>query len=125
MMVVNTHFDHKSGEARQKQAKVLVEFLKGQFGYPVILTGDFNGSASSAEYSTIINSGMTNSMNIAATAEAAPTFTSYGKASSTIDFIFVIRNKVEVSFYRVCNEMIDGNWPSDHHPVIIKYTLAG
>ena len=125
MMVVNTHFDHKSGEARQKQAKVLVEFLKTQFGYPVILTGDFNGSASSAEYSTIINSGMTNSMNIAATAEAAPTFTSYGSASSTIDFIFVIRNKTEVSFYRVCNEMIDGNWPSDHHPVIIKYTLAG
>ena len=126
IMVVNTHFEHTSDEARDRQAEVLADFLDDYtVEYPLILTGDFNTTYGTNAYSTILDSGMTDSGEIAGTASPASTFTNFGAASTIIDFIFVTEGSVTVNDYRVCNEKIDGDFPSDHHPVLIEYVPVG
>lgn len=126
IMIINTHFDHTSAEAREKQAKVLVEYLKKVTDYPIVLTGDFNCDSNSSAYSTIIRSGVSNAYDMADKRENnAATFTNYGSSNKIIDFIFVSPKKTAVTFYKVCNEKINNDFPSDHHPVIIEYTVLG
>lgn len=123
IMVVNTHLDHVGTDARLKQAQVLMNFMKDHVDMPLIITGDFNTKANTAEYNAIIDGGVVNSSDIAKSTKRGPTFTNYGKSNSIIDFIFVTENYIDVSSYAVCGEMINGDYPSDHHPVIIKYIL--
>lgn len=126
IMVVNTHFDHTSAEARELQAKVLVDYLKKVSDYPVVLTGDFNCASNSTAYATIIKGGVTNSYEVADKKENnAATFTNYGTSNKIIDFVFVSPTDVAVTFYKVCNEKINNDFPSDHHPVLIKYAILG
>lgn len=126
IMVVNTHFDHTSAQAREKQAEVLVEYLKTITDYPIVLTGDFNCDASSKAYSTLLSSGIVNSSDTAdKKINKVATFTNYGTSNKIIDFVFTSPKGVGVTTYRVCNEEINGDFPSDHHPVLIEYTLLG
>ena len=125
ILVVNTHFDHKSENARNLQAKALVKYLATNTKYPVVLTGDFNTTEDSDAYRTVIGSGVADSRRIAATASLGGTYTNFGASNKVIDFIFVDPLLTSVKSYRVCNETIDGDWPSDHHPVYIQYTIAG
>lgn len=124
VMVVNTHLEHTSSAARVKQAAVLVEFLESVSEYPIILTGDFNCESSSSEFSKVISGGVSNSFDLAdKKINKAATFTSYGSSSKIIDFVLVSTKGMAVSSYKVCNEAINGDFPSDHHPVIIEYTV--
>ena len=126
IMVVNTHFDHKSAEAREKQAAILVAYLQTITDYPIVLTGDFNCDSSSKAYSTLMSSGIANSSNIAdKKINNVATFTNYGTSSKIIDFVFVSPKTIGATTYQVCNEEINGDFPSDHHPVLIEYTLLG
>ncbi len=122
LMIVNTHFDHTSDTARERQASVLADFLDDYTDkYPVILTGDFNTIAHTTAYEEILTGGVTDSADLAETSAPAMTFTNFGTTGKVIDFIFVTENSVMVKDYRVCNEKIDGDYPSDHHPVLIEY----
>lgn len=124
IMVVNTHFDHKSGVAREKQADILVKYLKTITDYPIVLTGDFNCDSSSNAYSKIISCGVVNSYDVAdKKINKSATFTNYGTSNKIIDFVFVSPSGLAVTSYQVCDEMINGDFPSDHHPVLIEYTL--
>lgn len=126
IMVVNTHFDHTSAAAREKQAEVLIAYLKTITEYPIVLTGDFNCDANSKAYSTVISSGVVNSSDVAdKRINKSATFTNYGASNKIIDFAFVSPKGLAVTTYRVCDEMINGDYPSDHHPVLIEYTLLG
>ncbi len=126
VMVVNTHFDHTSSDARDKQAAVLIKELAKMTEYPIILTGDFNCEASSSAYSTILSSGVKNSRDIAdKKINNDYTFTNYGASHKIIDFAFVTPKNISVISYKVCSEEINGDYPSDHHPVLIEYTVVG
>lgn len=120
---INTHFDHKSSVAREKQAAVLVDFINQNSGIPMIITGDFNCESGSAEYKTIANSVVVSSSTIAEKKKNAATFHNYGSSNKIIDFIFVDPLKVHVLNYTVCNEKIDGDYASDHHPVCIDFYI--
>lgn len=126
LMVVNTHLEHTSEAAREKQAKFLVDFLKSAMDYPIILTGDFNCTDASQAYTTIVSCGMSNSFKVADNKiNNSATFTSYGSASKIIDFVFVSPNASAVMSYKVCDEKINNAFPSDHHPVLIEYAPIG
>lgn len=123
IMVINTHLDHKSGEARTKQIKVLIEFAKSRGDHPVIISGDFNAEITSGVYSTMVSSGFSDSSTVAMQSQTAATFTSFGTKNKIIDFIFVTPKLLNVIKYSVCSEKINGDYPSDHHPVLIEYQL--
>ena len=121
---VNTHLDF--GEPQTKQAKVLVGLTK-QFGdLPVFITGDFNCEAGTASFKTITAAGFVPSSELAETANTGVTYHDYQDltdAQYIIDICFVKPEKNMILTYRVCHEKINGDYASDHHPIITQILL--
>ena len=118
---INTHFDHKSSEAREKQAEVFLDVAKQFEGYPIVMTGDFNCQPGSEPYKKIIAAGYVNSSEVATEKHGSATFHGNGSSSSIIDFCFLTPGKMAAINYRVCDEKIDGEYVSDHHPVFVDF----
>jgi endonuclease/exonuclease/phosphatase family metal-dependent hydrolase len=120
IMIVNTHLEHTSAEARNLQVAVLMDFLKDYTQYPIVLTGDFNANPESEVY-RMVTAQLADSSKVAQKAERHYTFHNYGKASTYIDYAFVSPQNVAVSHYRVITEEMNGMLPSDHYALIIEY----
>lgn len=124
---VNTHLDHGPDAVREAQAEILVDLVKDfTKQYPVLMTGDFNCTPSSAAYSKIIAGGFANASTVAEkTTSGGYTFHQSYKSDTggaEIDFFFVQGN-LTVTRYHICKEQIDDAYPSDHYPVYIEYLL--
>ncbi len=120
IMIVNTHLEHTSAEARNLQVAVLMDFLKDYTQYPIVLTGDFNANPESEVY-RMVTAQLADSSKVAQKAERHYTFHNYGKASTYIDYAFVSPQNVAVSHYRVITEEMNGMLPSDHYALLIEY----
>lgn len=124
-LCLNTHLEHTSEEARVLQAEVLLEFLTKHTDLPVVCTGDFNTTKGGELYKTITSSRLADGAAVALSTDDSATFHAYGDSSKIIDFCFVSRDTVLVDKYFVCDEKINGDYVSDHHPVMIEYRLIG
>lgn len=127
IMVVNTHFEHTSDAARERQAEVLAGYLREWAEYPLILTGDFNTKPGTEAYKIVCSGGVENASAIAlkkTSPSGTVTFNNYGKSNSVIDFVFTNQNAIVISDYRVCEEKINGDYPSDHLPVLAEYIIT-
>ena len=121
---INTHLEHTSGEARIKQVAVLNDFITQNSGIPMIMSGDFNCTYSSEPYNAIIATGFSDSAKIALQTESVSTFHNYGSSDKTLDYFFIDAIHISVERYHVCNEKINGDYASDHHPIIIEYYIV-
>jgi endonuclease/exonuclease/phosphatase family metal-dependent hydrolase len=120
---VNTHLDHTSATARDKQVAVLIAELERFSQYPVLVTGDFNCNKTSAVWKSMQDHGYVDSSLVADTAETGITFHNYGSSSSIIDFCFVTNDRLQVSYYKVITEAFNGMRPSDHNPLFVDVML--
>ena len=121
----NTHLDAKSAEARDKGMGVLLSEMKNTGSVPVILTGDMNDYENSPMYLRAINSGLKDSLKVALTADIGngTTWNAYSdKPSQRIDFCFV-SDGIDVLSFKINTSLIDGEYPSDHFPIITKIRL--
>ena len=91
---------------------------------PCFLSGDLNSTKEEQTYKILIDSGLADSEDKAATAKPNSTFTGFDDESSeVIDFIFV-RNVDKVALYDVVTEKRpNGRNLSDHRPVYITVDL--
>ncbi len=124
-LCLNTHLEHTTEEARVLQAGVLLEFLAKHPDLPVVCTGDFNTTKGGDLYKTITANRLADGAAVALSTDNSATFHAYGDSSKVIDFCFVSRESVLVDKYFVCDEKINGDFASDHHPVMIEYRLIG
>ncbi len=122
---LNCHLDWTNGQVRTYQSEKMLEYVKAHFAdYPIIWTGDFNYSSSSDGFRKITQAGYKSSLTVAKKVlQGGPTFTSYGEDSALIDHIFVDPSTIFVKTYKVCLDKFDGWYPSDHHPVIIEFSI--
>ena len=116
---VNTHLDNESREARIFQASVLMNFTAEFKDMPVFITGDFNCVSTEETYKTVINGGFSNAALIAPVAEKQATFPESGKV---IDFCFCNAFAYPLE-YEVIDDKIDGQYPSDHCPIVVRYEM--
>ncbi len=119
---INTHFDHTNDDIRTKQAEVLAAAIEefSEQDIPIVVTGDFNCYKDTTPYETLIATGIKNSSEIAKTATDSGTYHAYKNYTNrVIDFCFV-NSGFDVLTYKVCNEKINGEFASDHHPVFIE-----
>ena len=127
-VVINTHFDHRGGEARLQSARLLLDYAR-RFAadYPLLVTGDFNCGEASPPYLQLVRG---------PSEDSSPLIDVYRQANAT-------RNKQEGTFngfegrrdgpridwilatpqWRVLSANIlttqtDGRTPSDHFPVV-------
>jgi endonuclease/exonuclease/phosphatase family metal-dependent hydrolase len=126
---VNTHFDHQVEESRQKSAALVrqrIDALKTSL--PILLVGDFNTGHNSESHSILTkDGGLLNGWTTAAKRNGDPigTFHNYKGAIKDgvhIDWI-LHRNGVIVTEIEVLTFNKDGQYPSDHFPVLARLRM--
>jgi endonuclease/exonuclease/phosphatase family metal-dependent hydrolase len=137
LLALNTHFDHRGREARRQSAVLLrrkIDSLcESAPTLPVILTGDFNCTASDEPYRALVaqteatHTPLCDSLTISKKSPAGPDSTWNGfegiVPKRIIDFIFV-RN-MAVLAHRVDDPRVEGRFVSDHLPVVAELRFAG
>ena len=126
---LNTHFDHRSRNARIHSAS-LVRALVASGTLPAIVTGDFNTSVGSLPYAAITaEDTLVDTWDVAAdrVTDAWGTFLDYRPPRldhKRIDWILATP-EISVSRTGINVTQFDGSWPSDHAPVQAIITLPG
>ncbi|MEE2523649.1 endonuclease/exonuclease/phosphatase family protein [Pseudarthrobacter sp. J75] len=124
LILVNTHFDHESENARLRSAEAIMELMEGfSPRLPTILTGDFNApAAASGAYDALVGSGVFDDAWDAAAQKLTPaygTFPNYKDpvpGGMRIDWILATPD-VDVRQAAINTFTLEGRYPSDHAPV--------
>ncbi len=119
---INTHFDHETPLAREKSADLLLERAHKLQDLPVVLTGDFNAPDGGDVYQTLVSEdGFADSWDTAQKrGEQMGTFHGYRRTNPSgprIDWILT-RGPVKSLSSEIVTFQRDGQYPSDHFPVI-------
>lgn len=126
----NTHFDHQVQPAREKSAELIRKRIEAlNTPLPLLLVGDFNANAEQNKaYHTLVDDGFfadTWKLAKKRVGEGLNTFNGFreiGKQGRRIDWILV-RGKAEVDSTEIVTFSKDGQFPSDHFPVVAKLRL--
>ncbi|WP_028278430.1 endonuclease/exonuclease/phosphatase family protein [Arthrobacter sp. H5] len=124
LVLINTHFDHQSGNARIRSAQAIVNLVRTiNPPLPTILTGDFNANAgASGAYSTLVDSDVFHDTWTTAGKKVTPaygTFPNYKdpiEGADRIDWILATPD-VQVLETAINTFRQDDRYPSDHVPV--------
>lgn len=128
LAVFNTHFDHVGKVARTESAKLILTKMKEiADGLPIIVTGDFNGTADSEPIVTLTEGGMLNTCSVAEVVYGPIwSFHDFGRIPVVnrrlIDFIFV-NNSISTNRYSVIGDKPDNGYLSDHTPILTSLTI--
>jgi endonuclease/exonuclease/phosphatase family metal-dependent hydrolase len=91
-------------------------------GLPFMVTGDFNFQPDNRVYAQLMDLGYENCGKLAKFARGRDDNTYTG--GSMIDFCFRYGNtEFDPYFYAVCDELISGKTPSDHHAILFILEL--
>lgn len=133
--VLNTHLDHVSQPAREKQiALILAEGALYPADFPQLLAGDFNMDAANPVRELIRRAGWDDTY-AAIHGPADPGFTAHGffgpeyrrkkpkSKAGKIDFIFA-RGLVKTRTAEIIMDSRDGRFPSDHYFVTARVSLG-
>ena len=128
---VNTHFDHQVQEAREKSAQLVRERVAAfDAKLPVLLVGDFNAAAGSNKAYAILTDDkfFTDTWTTARERvnEGIATFNGFKaiqKDGPRIDWI-LSRGDVTADRIEIVTFSRDGQFPSDHCPVVAKLRLG-
>ena len=133
LFVINTHFDHRGEQARQRSAQLLMTQIKKLSGdLPVILTGDFNSPENAPALKTLTGDDHLKLTNTEKLSEAphfggSGTFNDFkaGPATQTIDFVLVgpgleVKRHDFLTVYDAKRDVLI----SDHWPVLSRLQLT-
>jgi endonuclease/exonuclease/phosphatase family metal-dependent hydrolase len=128
--LVNTHFDHQVQPAREKSAELLrARIEKLDPAIPVIVTGDFNCTTNNPAYHTLMADGFLKDSWYTARerkGEGLGTFNGFKaiqQNDSRIDWI-LFRGSVDVEKAEIVTWSKDGNFPSDHCPMLVNLKIG-
>ncbi|MEJ7692279.1 endonuclease/exonuclease/phosphatase family protein [Daejeonella sp.] len=119
--VVNTHLDHITQAAREKQIEaILKECAQYPEDFIQILTGDFNAGVANAVGAMLKKDGWQDSY-AAVHGDKDPGFTGHGfegeafaRSNRKIDFIFS-KGNVKALASKIIKDSLKGKYPSDHY----------
>jgi endonuclease/exonuclease/phosphatase family metal-dependent hydrolase len=130
--LLNTHLDHQAQEAREKGAALILERIEGfDASLPLVVTGDFNADAGDNRvYAMLVESGPLVDSWRALGKEEPPLGTYHafeglqtGSERGRIDWILA-RGEVTALEAEVITHSRDGQYPSDHFPVIARLRIG-
>lgn len=124
---INTHLDHKSGDARINGMRVISDRFEmyNPEGFPEILTGDFN-TTSDDEAFLYIDHKMKNARS-SAPAGKTDNYTTYNawkeSTYSVIDHIYVSKDVKVLKYATILDKYGYCNFISDHYPIVAQIGL--
>jgi len=123
MWIFNTHFDHVGDIARAESSKLILAKIKeiNKENLPVVLTGDFNLESETLPLK-LIKEELDDAQKVCTGVVFGPegtfnNFEFYKPVKMRIDYIFINRNKMEVTKFATLSDSKDCRFPSDHFPV--------
>lgn len=127
----NTHFDHEIQPAREKSARLVRERVEAlNTTLPVLLVGDFNAAAVTNQAYKILTEGdffrdtwQTARERIGEGVATFNSFKTLQKSGIRIDWI-LSRGEVAVDKIEINTFSRDGQFPSDHFPVVAWVRLG-
>lgn len=127
--VFNTHFDHKSLEARRESALLLHKKVKEIAGNALaLITGDFNLTPAESTYSTLAYEWIDLRKALPTPPKQTTTFNGFGTTGIEglwIDYIFAnTPHLLKINAYKVIDEKIQNIFPSDHFPILLHWELV-
>ena len=126
---LNTHFDHRSAEARKQAALVLERHLQEiPRDVPVIVGGDFNADAEDSEpWKILTGSGLTDAWLVAERSVGpAITWSGFGPPENSVKRIdwLLFRGMDSVNHCETVLYNENGRYPSDHYPVFSRFVFG-
>lgn len=122
----NTHLDHKGTVARTEGLKLILNRIE-ESALPTILTGDFNFSEGTDRYQLILDQNLvdTKYQSPQENSDSGGTYNGFGTPNSDkpIDFIFTTKDFEAHSHKIIRDSDEEGNYPSDHFPIISEVVL--
>lgn len=134
MLVLNTHLDHVSAEARLEGARLIMARLAAIAlpDEPLIITGDFNCDPGTPPYQAFIDAGMRDCFLAAGHQDGPEAYTFHGFLGSErphepgwgerIDWVLARNASV-----KACTIVLDQEpprYPSDHYPVLADVVVG-
>ena len=123
MWIFNTHFDHVGDIARAESSKMILAKIKeiNKENLPVVLTGDFNLEPETLPLK-LIKEELDDAQKVCKGIVFGPegTFNNFEfnkPVTMRIDYIFINRNKMEVTKFATLSDSTNCRYPSDHLPV--------
>ncbi len=140
VVLLNTHLDHISEQARVEGAKLIIERMREaqRGGAAAVITGDFNAPVGSATYRLFVDAGFADAHVACGNDEdPANSFTYHGfqgeafrgsdAAPRRIDWILLRDGGSTMLRARSCDIVRDARppvYPSDHYPVVAEIELS-
>ncbi len=127
----NTHLDHESQEAREKGVDLILKHLSGRAPVaPFVISGDFNAGEDNPAIAKVRSSPLHpidswRAIHPGVVASESGTMHGFTGArdGAKIDYIFV-PNGTRVVESEIIHDSQDGNYPSDHFPILSTFELA-
>lgn len=124
LVVFNTHLDHISDEARINGIAVVLDKIKQFGGLPSIITGDFNAEEDSETYKSAVENFLDAKYQLDNPVKG-PTYQHFGKEPDreNIDYFMISKTGIKVEEYKIVDKTYDGVYPSDHFPIVMRFTM--
>ncbi len=125
----NTHVGFDTELLAQNQTKVLLSYIdkvKKEYDCPILITGDFNYTSTTAQYKTFTSGIMRDTKFLATKSEGAGSFNRLkdkNQHTHAVDQIMVSFEDWAVHSYKVDYTTFDGYFASDHFAVVSEIEL--
>lgn len=122
--VFNTHLDHKSDEARIYGIGVVMDKIKEFGSLPSVIMGDLNARENSETYKNC-TANFTDVKYLTREPDSGATYHNWGKEpdNTCIDYFMTSPSGFRVNSFRVMRNTFDGDYASDHYPILFSATL--
>lgn len=120
---VNTHLDHKGAEARKNGLKLIVDRIESinPYGYPMVLTGDFNMKPDNPALSDL-DAKMQSARKVAPKTDNHNTYNSWSvkPTDKVIDYIYISGFSSCLEYQTIMKKYADKPFVSDHYPIFAR-----
>jgi endonuclease/exonuclease/phosphatase family metal-dependent hydrolase len=133
-IVYNVHLDHKSQESREKGIGLVWNTMMGhrrKWGLPALLMGDLSTIPNNPAVRYLAEAELDDGSVALKDASAALPYGQVGctyhgfsgeTAGEPVSYVFVTP-EIDIMHTEIDRRQIDGGYPSDHYPVIVKVCL--
>lgn len=123
-VVFNTHLSHVSDEARINGINVVLQKIAEFGSLPAVIMGDFNAEEGSETYNSVTENFLDAKYQTENTSDSH-TYNGWGDPEKfvRIDYFMISKDGFKVNSYNVLSGMRNGEYTSDHCPIVIEIIL--
>ena len=118
-MHVNTHLDTAGSEIRMTEIKLLMQFLQDYNDMAVVFTGDMNSVMTSPEMQLVVSLGFATVNQF----ESLNGSHVIGQGANVIDYVFVTKKAITLTYYTTDSSYYNGIYASDHFGYYAEFTV--